>query len=283
MCGIWFPRSQMGLASGILSMGMALGFLSSSMLSATVLAPWLGSWRNVLFLFGGIAAGLSIPWFFIRVAPAPEEQGSQGQDFSSLWRNLAKVARIRKVWLFGLVMLGISGCIQGTLGYLALYLRGQGWTPSLADGALASFHTISMICVIPIALLSDRIGSRRRILLPATLMITIGVGLLSVLHGPAVWVAVCLAGMVRDGFMAVFTTAIMEIDGVGTTFTGTAMGLIMIFSGLGNLLAPPVGNSLASFTPGLPFAFWSLLTLIALGALLASGEEPRPTQTRPAL
>jgi len=52
-CGIWFPRHQLGLANGFLSMGMALGFLVGSMTSATWLSPWLGGWRNVL-IFAGI-------------------------------------------------------------------------------------------------------------------------------------------------------------------------------------------------------------------------------------
>jgi hypothetical protein len=33
----------------------------------------------------------------------------------------------------------------------------------------------------------------------------------------------------------------------------------MVFSGLGNLIAPPLGNSLAHIAPGLPFTFWAAL------------------------
>ena len=67
--GGWMPQKQMGFASGVLSMGMALGFLVGAMLSATVLSPLLGNWRNVLFLYGGIAMILSVPWIFSRQAP----------------------------------------------------------------------------------------------------------------------------------------------------------------------------------------------------------------------
>jgi hypothetical protein len=75
--------------------------------------------------------------------------------------------------------------------------------------------------------------------------------------------------MVRDGFMAVFMTAIIETEGVGPAFAGTAIGLVMVFSGLGSLIAPPLGNSLAAFGPGMPFAFWSALTLVGFAGLLA--------------
>lgn len=272
-CGMWFPRNQMGLASGVLSMGMAFGFLSSSMLSATVLSPWLGGWRQVLFLYGGIAAAFSIPWFFSKQAVVPVSRESPPGNTDSLLGNLSHVVRIRAVWMYGLVILGIGGCVQGTLGYLALYLRGLGWADTHADGALAAFHSISMLCVIPIALLSDKLGSRRKVLVVAGMMITAGVGLLSIAQGALIWVVVCMAGMVRDGFMAVFTTAVMEIDGIGTTYTGTAMGLVMIFAGLGSLLAPPLGNSLASYGAGFPFLFWAALTLVGYAGLLGSRSK----------
>ena len=264
-CGQWFPSGQMGLASGVLSMGMALGFLVSSMFSATVLSPALGGWRNVLFLYGALALLLAIPWALTRSAPAHVDLSGAPQPIR---RNLAQVARLRPVWFFGMAIFGFGGAVQGALGYLPLYLRGLGWPPAAADGALAAFHTISMICVIPIALASDRLGTRRGILQPAALMTAAGFALLAVAVGPLVWVAVLLAGMVRDGFMAVFMTAILETEGVGAAMAGTAIGMVMIFSGLGNMVAPPLGNSLAEINPGLPFLFWSLMALFGFAGLV---------------
>ena len=268
-CGIWFPPRQLGLASGVVSMGMALGFLIGSMISATLLSPWLGGWRNVLYFYGIIAMALSIHWFFTRLAPASAGLPAGGTGSKSMRQTLSHVARIRNVWLLGLAILGIGGCIQGTLGYLPLYLRGQGWTEVTADGALAAFHTISMLCVIPIALWSDKFCSRKKVLITATLMITMGVSLLSVAGGMLVWVAVCMAGMVRDGFMAVFMTTIIETREVGPAYAGTATGFVMIFSGLGNLIAPPLGNGLAAVAPGLPFVFWAVLTVVGMEGLYA--------------
>lgn len=264
-CGLWFPGRQMGLASGVLSMGMALGFLLSSMLSATVLSPLLGGWRAVLFLYGAAAALLAIPWALTRTAPAAPGAGAARP---SLRGSLASVARIRSIWFFGLAIFGFGGAVQGALGYLPLFLRGEGWAPAAADGALAAFHTISMICVVPIALLSDRLGTRKGILIPAALMMAAGIGLLSVVSGPLVWAAVLMAGLVRDGFMAVFMTAVLETKGVGPAYAGTALGLVMIFSGLGNLISPPLGNSLAASGPALPFVFWAAMVLVGFAGLL---------------
>lgn len=273
MCGIWFPGHQLGLASGVLSMGMALGFLVSSMLSATYLSPWLGGWRHVLFFYGGIAMMLSIPWYFIRPFPETATGIAPVHHSRSLRQSLGHVARIRNLWLFGLTILGVGGCVQGTLGYLPLYLRGAGWPAASADGALAAFHTISMICVIPVAFASDKLGTRKKVLVAGALILVLGISLLAFANGAVVWLVVCMAGMVRDGFMAVFMTSIIETEGVGVAYAGTATGMVMVFSGIGNLLAPPLGNSLAEISPGLPFVFWAALAGMGVIGLLTIKER----------
>jgi MFS family permease len=269
-CRIWFPSHQLGLATGVISMGMAIGFMVSSMISATLLSPWLGSWRYVLAFYGVIAMVLTVPWVFTR--PAPVDVSTLDTRASSLREMFSHVAHIKRMWLLGFAILGIGGCIQAMLGYLPLYLRDVGWADARADSAAASFHLASMIFVIPIALGSDRIGSRRKVLIAAALMITTGIGLLSVVDGLLVWGAVVMAGMVRDGFMAVFFTMTMETDGVGPTYAGTATGFVMVWSGVGALIAPPLGNSLAAITPGLPFVFWAGMALAGLLGIYAAKE-----------
>jgi NNP family nitrate/nitrite transporter-like MFS transporter len=262
-CGVWFSGRRLGLANGVVSAGMALGFMLGSLLSATVLSPWLGGWRQVLFLYGALSIVVGIFWSFTRAAPAAIKSPLR-EEKVSLGHGLPSVARIRNVWLLGLTMFGIGGCIQGALGYLPLYLRGIGWPGTNADVALAAFHGVSMMATIPIALLSDRLGSRKGVLMVATLMISTGVALLSLPGGILVWVAVIIAGFVRDGFMAILMTLIIELKGVGTMYAGTAVGMVLVFFRLGSLISPPLGNSLADFNVALPFIFWAGLALVGL-------------------
>lgn len=257
--GIWFPSHQLGLANGLISMGMALGFLIGAQFSATTFSPLLGGWRNVLLLYGLIGTLFSIPWFFTKT---PEESSARSKGVPGLMRKtLQHVISLKNVWLLGFTLFGVSGAIQGILGYLPLYLRGIGWPPAYADGALSAFHTISMICVMPIALWSDRLGSRKGLLLIGSLIVALGSGLLSFASGGLIWAAVLLAGFVRDAFMAIFMTTVFETEGVDADCAGTALGFVMAISGIGNVLAPPIGNSLAVFWPGAPFVFWSALAV----------------------
>ena len=266
ICGLWFSSRELGLANGVITMGAAFGFMLASMISATVLSPWLGGWRHVLFFWGAIALVISIGWHMARIAPDHAEGPAGETGVLSLRQTVARVARIRNVWLLGLVMLGIGSCVESALGYLPIYLRGLGWAVPAADGAVSTFHAASMICVLPIALWSDRVGARKKVLTATALMIITGMGLLTFLDGPVVWGAVILAGMVRDGYMAVFIATVIETEGVGAAYAGTAMGLVAIFAGAGRLVSPPLGNSLAAISPSLPFALWACL---AVGGLVA--------------
>lgn len=262
--GQWFPRSQLGLANGLISMGMALGFLLGSLLSATTLSPLLGGWRNVLLLYGLVGALFSIPWMLTR--PFPQHHLSTGHTLS-IRETVPQIARLKDIWLLGFVLFGVGGAIQGLLGYLPLYLLGQGWSAAHASGALSAFHTSSMLFVLPFALWSDRLGSRKNLLLIVSVMVALGTGVLSFASGGLVWVAVLTAGFVRDAFMAIYLTMVIETDGVGPMYAGTATGFVMTISSLGNVLAPPIGNSLAVYWSGAPFVFWASLVLLGMVCL----------------
>jgi predicted MFS family arabinose efflux permease len=275
-CGIWFSKRQLGLANGVVAMGMALGFMLGSMISATILSPLLGGWRYVLFLYGAIALVVGILWNFIKAPPKKATTEEDRSEVSSLREALFHVLRIRKVWLYGILLLGFNGCVQGVLGYLPLYLREMGWAPAIADGTLAGFHGASMAFVLPLAILSDRIGRRKPILVTATLVLTIGVGLLTIAQGNLIWGLVLLVGLFRDGFMAVLVTTIIESEGIGQDYSGSAVGLAMLFSSIGSIISPPIGNSIAEQQLNAPFLFWA--GMAALAFIASTFIKERKTQ-----
>lgn len=272
---IWFPASELGFANGLATLGMALGFFVGSMISASYLSPALDGWRNVFIFYGAIAMLFAIPWSLTHQAPQKLQSTSTESSQVSFRRSMTHLVKIRELWFLGLAVMGVSGGVQGVLGYLPLYLQSLGWTVSSIGGVLASFHVSSMIFVLPLTLLSDRLGSRSKILIGAALLTAIGIGLLSFVEGMIIWVTVIMIGSVRDGFMAIFFTSVNETRGVDSVYSGLAIGFAMFFMGVGNLIAPPLGNSLASQTnPGIPLIFWAALVIFgALCIFLASGRK----------
>lgn len=267
----WFSSKQLILANGILSAGMAFGFLMGSQFSGTYLAPILGGWRGVLVAYsiGGIL--LSIPWIFLLKGQSTPFENSIS---SSLRGTIGRVLQVRNIWFLGLALFGINGSINGILGYLPLYLRNLGWDIFTASSAMTVFHLVSMIFTIPIVLYSTRWFTKKNASILAGMMITSGIALLAFLSGPWVWLAVILGGFSRDGFMALLFTQVYETDGIDPRTVGTAAGLVMTLNGIGSILAPPVGNYFESFSAAAPFGFWATLAFFGVVCLLLLRKNP---------
>jgi cyanate permease len=274
----WFADEHLALANGILSVAMALGFMVTSVMSATVLSPLLGGWRNVLYLYGVFSIVVGLLWLFSRGKGGASGQPAEDTPVIPFRDSLRHVFHLRQVWLLALLVAGQIACVQGALGYLPVYLRNVGWVPAAADSAQALFHGASMVGTIPIALLSGKIGSRKMVLLVAMLVTIVGVGMLALSSGPLVWAAVLVAGVVRDGFMAVYTTMVIEAEGVGKEYSGTAISLTFMVSRLAEFFSPPAGNSLGTINPRYPFIFWAAIAAAALSVFPFLREKKAGTE-----
>ena len=141
-----------------------------------------------------------------------------------LKQGLTHVVRLKNVWIIGLGASGITGCFLGVTGYLPTYLKTAGWPASTADQALSMYFLFSLLGVIPLSLLADKLASRRLFLMIVAVLMASGAVLFSLGSGLWVWIAVILSGLMFDAYMSVYTTAVMEVKGVGARYTGTALG-----------------------------------------------------------
>jgi MFS family permease len=275
---IWFKEKNFALANGIGAMGMGLGLMLGPMISAMILSPLLGGWRNVLLLYGVVSVAIGMLWLLFGREPKKVDSTIGYPNVASIRLRLSKIIRIKALWLIGLTIMFRSGCITGMIGYLPLYLRDRGLTAASSDNALASFFAASTIFVIPLSSLSDKLGSRKAILFPALLVTIVCVGLLPLAQGITVWLLMILAGIFFDGFMAVISVMLLETDKVGLEYSGTALGLVFTISQIAAVVTPPLGNSLGNINPGLPFVFWASFAAVSLVTLAFSKETGRRTK-----
>lgn len=260
----WFDDKELGIANGILALGMAFGFFIGAMISASFISPWVGGWRYTCLFYGIIAVAFMIPWFFVpTVSGSPGGLSVNNSRFSA-WGSIKHIIGINNLWLLALSFLCINGAVQGFLGYLPLYLRNSGWQDIKADTIAASFHFASMLFVIPLTLKSDRIHSRKVMLLVVVSLSALGIGMVAFLDGNILWLAVILAGFARDAIMAILFAMTMETKGVGLTNAGIATGFMNVFVGLGSLIFPPLGNNFNQLAANIPLIFWSALCLVGL-------------------
>jgi len=263
----WFRGRNLGVANSVGAMGMGLGLMLGPMISGTLMSPWLGGWRNVMFFYGGLSAAVGSLWFFLGKGPAPVEASETAAAPQSFWETFPKLVRNKAIWLVGLTLMFRMGGIQGMTGYLPLFLRGQGWAEANADVALSLFYAVSTAFVIPIAALSDRIGRRKSIMLTGLIVVALSLGILPVVGDVWVWALMAFSGLFMDSVMSILMTMLLESKGIETANSGMALGMVFTIAPLGSIIAPPLGNSLASINPGLPFFFWSGISAVAVAVL----------------
>ncbi len=258
-----FPRHQLAIANGGVSVGMAFGFMAGAFAAATYLSPALGGWGNVLALTGGTSILMGLIWALL-----PRRTGVAHVNprtiHAGLRQSILHVWQIRDVRLICLAVLGYGACVEGVLGYLPLYLRDIGWLESRADLALTTFHIASLVATIPLTLLSDHRNNRQWFLVLAAILLASATASVPLLAGAPVFVAMLAGGLMRDAFMSIFITRLMESEGVGPQYAGGALGLAMTGLRLGGALSPPAGNALAALGPGTPFLFWTLFCVIPI-------------------
>jgi cyanate permease len=268
----WFPSEQLGMASGVISAGFAGGLMLGPLLSTSVILPTLGGWRQVLVFYGVIAILISFVWLFVH--PVEEKSAKSHQPRISLADSLRYVIRLRNVWILGIGALGITACFQGFTGYLPTYLKTIGWADLDADRALAAFFFTSLMAVVPLSILSDRLRLRRGFLIFAALVLSIGIGSLSIVEGSLIVVVIAATGFVFDSFMAILNASVLEVEGVTHIYAGTALGFAMMIRNLGGTFSPPVGNALTAFGSNVPFLFWGAMGLFAV-IMFAFPLKPR--------
>ena len=274
----WFPSGQLGFASGVMSAGFATGLMLGSRFGATVLSPMLGGWRAVLLFVGACSIALAIAWAILH---PPEDRGSSKlPNFKSFLGNLRYVTRLRELWVIALATFGVLGLMRGLSGYVPTYLREIGWNAVDADTAITVFFLASLIGVVPISHLSDRLGNRRLVMAFGTTMMAIGT-LMMYFAGDAFWpvmLAMVVAGVCFDSFMGLKGASITEVDGLQMSMMGMALGFGAMLQNLGASITPPVGNLLSAFGLHAPFLLWAASGFFASFVLLGYRKrKAKPT------
>jgi MFS transporter, NNP family, nitrate/nitrite transporter len=255
---LWFDRNRLGLANALINISFSIGLMIATMTSATFLSPWLGGWKNVLFVLGIPAAIIGVLWIFTGREPEKNERETLTSSRAPFRQILAVVIRKKEVWVYGFLNLALWGANMGFLGYFPLYLRNIGWTPIAADGAMTAFNAASMLGTIPMVMLATRLKNYKMMLLFSMIIMCTGMAFIPLVNGgQALWALVIISSFLRAGCFSMVNVLIFETEGIGGSFAGTALGLASTVGMVGSFVAPPLGNSLTAFGPGVPFLFWA--------------------------
>jgi NNP family nitrate/nitrite transporter-like MFS transporter len=276
---VWFRRQQLGIINALINVSWSTGAMFATMTSATILSPLLGGWRNVLFVLGIPAVIVGLLWLFTGRDPNKDEIQTTQTNTVPLKQAFLHVIRLREVWVLGLISLTLWGANMGFIGYLPLYLRNNGWSNASADGMITAFNGASMLGMFPMIRIANRLKAHKSMLFFCMVITSAFMALIPLVSNSGIWPLIIIATFLRSAAFAITNVLIVEIPGVGSTYGGTAVGLVTSIGMIGAFASPPIGNSFEQLGSGIPFFFWAAMAACSLPMFLGlrriNDQEPQ--------
>ena len=253
----WFPRSRRGLAMGIRQMSQPLG-VAVAALVVPPLAGHLGIWAP-LVLAGGVTAVLSVGCGLgIRNPPRPATPAAGSARPVNPYREGLFLTRIHALSAL-LVVPQFTLSIFGLIWLVA----GLHWNATAAGAVIAAAQFVGAFGRIGVGVLSDRVGSRTRVLRwvavsgVVVMLALAGCGGLHWAAASAVVLIVASTVSVADNGLSFTSVA----EAAGPSWSGKALGIqntgqfiaaAAVGPGIGALIAAvgyPVAFALVALTP----------------------------------
>jgi len=231
LVGAWFPKRQIGLATGIYASAQAIGFSIG-----LVTGPLFADWRQAFSVVGVITIIVALAWLVLgRNAPA-----GISLPRTAFTAGIRRALTSRNVWLTAICFFLILGAFQTYSGNLAKALVGvHGLSPAQA-GATASMLTWgALIGTLLIPAISDRVGLRRPFVYGGALIAAVSLYLAwRLAPGSATMVWIMLGGISLGGIVPVLFALPLEFPEIGPRYAGGSAAMMNSLSNLGGVLVP---------------------------------------------
>jgi MFS family permease len=282
----WFPRSRRGLAMGIRQMAQPLGVAIAALL-VPHLAEGVGIWAPLVVAGAAtaiIAAACAI-WIVNPPRPATDPTSAAGAPPANPYRGDSFLQRIHLLS----VLLVVPQFTLSIFG-LVFLITSLGWSATAAGAVIAVSQFVGAFGRIWVGHLSDRVGSRVRVLrwvAVSGVVVMLGLAGVGALHwslAAAFMLLVASTVSVADNGLSF--TAVAEV--AGPFWSGKALGIQNTGQFLASAAVGPGIGALVTAV-GYPLAF----ALVALSPLLSiplvpghdehwgEGAGPAPDQPSP--
>ena len=254
-------QGGIGFFMSVKQAGMPIGSFLAGLVLPSV-AGWL-SWRWAMGLTGVVAVAIALGSRPLRRVVSIDA-GSRRSDGRPAGRSEEPP---RRTWIalgaFGFLMAGGQWCF---LSYLVLYLHeGRGFSPAAAGAVLAVGTACSVVGRVVWGWLSDLPGWRSRSLIVASVLATLGCGLLAAgMPHALIWPVAALTGAALIGWNGAFLGVIADRARAGTV--GRASGTVMTIVFAGAVAVPPLFGYISQATNT-----WAALWGLAGGCAALAG------------
>jgi sugar phosphate permease len=261
---IWFSARKRGLATGIVTAGIGIGFALSGVIVPPILSAYgAEGWRFCWYYLGVIVLVLAvITCGFLRNRPedlglkqlgsSASEDKSEGEKAKEL--EWGKVYKYGSMWHLGIVYLifGFSYVIY--INFFATFLvKEMGWTHSEAGRLFTFLGFLSIFCGLLWGGISDVIGRKGGAAL-AYVTLAISYGIFALFRSPgAFYVSAVFFGLTAWAIPTIMAAA--AGDYVGPRLAPAGLGFITVFFGVGQAIGPYVGGLFADMTGSFTLSF----------------------------
>lgn len=281
----WFATKRRGLATGIAVAGSSLALIFVGVLVPRILDTYgEDGWRVCWYIFGSMTLLLAVGSLFL-LHNRPSEVGlkalgGDGQDPAPVVHTEAlqwsRVYRSVHVWHLGLVYVafGFSYIIYMTFFTKHLIAEG-GYTEDAAGTLFMTMGWVSLLCGVIWGAVSDLIG-RRRALIIVYLIHALAFGSFALWTEPAGFtLSAVLFGLSAWSIPAIMAATCGDV--LGPRLAPAALGLITLFFGIGQAVAPIIAGAMADATGSFFSAFLLAAGVAVLGAFGAFLLRPAST------
>ncbi len=265
---IWFPSRQMGFINALINVSLSVFSMVATMLGATVLSPWLGGWRHVLYFLSVPTIIIGLLWLITGRNPRQDEVQVLHVEKIPLLQSLTHIVKIKEVWIIGAITFALWGTIIGLLGYLPMYLRGTGMSIALSDTAVTVVSAAGMLGSLPMVWFAHKFHAYKQTFFISMVVSGIGLGLIPLVNHTLLWPVLFISAFMRSSTTALANVMMLNNEKVGVPYIGTAMGLMSSLGMAGGAVAPALGNSLEPIDPRFPFFLWAGMAFLALPLFL---------------
>ncbi|MFI1989000.1 MFS transporter [Actinoplanes sp. NPDC020271] len=250
----WFPRSRRGLAMGIRQMAQPLGVA----IAAVIVPPLAGHFGiPAPFVVAAVLTALLAAACAVGITDPPRPPAT-AEPAPNPYRGNGFLARIHVIS----ALLVVPQFTLATFGLVWL-ITGPGWAPGVAGAVVAASQAVGALGRIAVGHLSDKVGSRVRVLrwvAVSGVVVMLALAAADALHWPVASGIVLIAAAtvsVADNGLAF--TSVAEAAGPG--WSGKALGVqntgqflvaAAVGPGIGALVAAvgyPITFGLVALTP----------------------------------
>lgn len=277
LVSVWFPRTEIGLATGIYMTGMSIG---TSLALATTIPLFGSDWRKA-FLSVGIAISILVVLWFVFAKNRPAGVKLPLRHEISMKTGLKLAVRSRNVWLLGIMTALAIGPLITINSLLPKALADVHHVAPATAGLAASFFTFSRLAGdLTTPRLSDRIGLRRPFFIISALGSATCVYFAWYLAlSPATWVLLSLGGILISGVATLVLAIPLELPEVGT-YAATASSITTTIAHMGAFVMPTFVIAPIVDRWGFSVAFAVAMAFLGSAALFALPLKETGWRTR---